>query len=155
MSLFTDFRINAFYKASRTPTQSLQIAPMRAIRSWGRSLHSLWQSHPIKSWIRWVTIGEVWISTSPFFCDLIIHLASPVSLFAFLSFGLVPIPLIFLRYGEKLRRRSYYANEAARVLSELNASTTADTGNLSVEKVYSQGIEEGSDKASGDGSEMA
>ena len=45
-----------------------------------------------------------------------------VSLFGFLSFGLVPIPLIFLRYGKRLRSRSYYAKEAARIVSEMNVS---------------------------------
>ncbi|KLO12037.1 MFS general substrate transporter [Schizopora paradoxa] len=49
-----------------------------------------------------------------------------VSLFGFLSFGLLPIPIIFLRYGKRLRSRSYYAKEAARVISEMDDSSVGD-----------------------------
>jgi hypothetical protein len=39
-----------------------------------------------------------------------------VSLFAFLSLGLLPIPIIFVRYGAQLRARSKYAKEAEAVI---------------------------------------
>ncbi|THH08482.1 hypothetical protein EW145_g2680 [Phellinidium pouzarii] len=42
-----------------------------------------------------------------------------VSLFAFLSLGLIPIPLIFLRYGTAFRKRSHYAQEAAALVSRM------------------------------------
>ncbi|KAI0263386.1 MFS general substrate transporter [Gloeopeniophorella convolvens] len=44
-----------------------------------------------------------------------------LSLFGFLSLGLIPIPLIFIRYGGKLRARSRYAREAEAVVARLNA----------------------------------
>ncbi|THH03145.1 hypothetical protein EW145_g6492 [Phellinidium pouzarii] len=39
-----------------------------------------------------------------------------VSIFGFLSLGLIPIPLVFIRYGPALRAKSFYAREAARVM---------------------------------------
>ncbi|KAL5519558.1 hypothetical protein ACEPAH_1241 [Sanghuangporus vaninii] len=44
-----------------------------------------------------------------------------VSLFAFLSLGLIPIPLIFLRYGASIRTRSFYAQEATRVIAQMGS----------------------------------
>ena len=43
----------------------------------------------------------------------------PVSIFAFLSLGLIPIPLIFIRYGKQLRARSRYAQEAHDVIMRM------------------------------------
>ncbi|KAL5494652.1 hypothetical protein ACEPAI_113 [Sanghuangporus weigelae] len=40
-----------------------------------------------------------------------------LSLFAFLSLGLIPIPLILLRYGASIRARSFYAQEATRMVA--------------------------------------
>lgn len=42
-----------------------------------------------------------------------------VSIFAFLSLGLLPIPLIFIRYGKQLRARSRYALEAHEVIMRM------------------------------------
>ncbi|EJC98676.1 MFS general substrate transporter [Fomitiporia mediterranea MF3/22] len=42
-----------------------------------------------------------------------------VSLFGFLSLGLIPIPLILLRYGASIRTQSYYAQEAATVIARM------------------------------------
>jgi len=40
-----------------------------------------------------------------------------VSVFAFLSLGLLPIPLIFVRYGPRLREKSHFAKEAREVIA--------------------------------------
>ncbi|KAH8112349.1 MFS general substrate transporter [Phellopilus nigrolimitatus] len=40
-----------------------------------------------------------------------------ISLFGFLSLGLIPIPVIFLRYGPVLREKSHFASEANRILA--------------------------------------
>lgn len=40
-----------------------------------------------------------------------------VSIFAFLSLGLLPIPLIFVRYGSRLREKSHFAREAREVIA--------------------------------------
>jgi len=45
--------------------------------------------------------------------------APTVSIFAFLSLGLFPIPLIFIRYGKQLRARSGYAQEAHKVIMRM------------------------------------
>ncbi|TCD71981.1 hypothetical protein EIP91_000113 [Steccherinum ochraceum] len=37
-----------------------------------------------------------------------------MSMFGFISLGLIPIPLVFIRYGPKFRARSHYATEARR-----------------------------------------
>ncbi|OCB87071.1 MFS general substrate transporter [Sanghuangporus baumii] len=46
-----------------------------------------------------------------------------VSLFAFLSLGLIPIPLIFLRYGASIRARSFHAQEATRVVARMGSES--------------------------------
>ena len=47
-----------------------------------------------------------------------IYLAeNAVSLFGFLSFALFPIPLIFIRYGPALRKRSHFARESDRIIA--------------------------------------
>jgi len=51
------------------------------------------------------------------YCGLIVPLI--VSIFAFLSLGLFPIPLIFIRYGKQLRARSRYAQEAHEVIMRM------------------------------------
>jgi len=43
-----------------------------------------------------------------------------LSIFAFLSFGLLPIPLIFIRYGKQLRTRSHYAQAAQEVIVRMS-----------------------------------
>ncbi|KAI0247926.1 MFS general substrate transporter [Lactifluus subvellereus] len=53
-----------------------------------------------------------------------------LSLFGFLSLGLIPIPLIFIRYGEQLRARSLYAQEADAVIARLRARQDEDKTNL-------------------------
>ncbi|KAI0050890.1 MFS general substrate transporter [Auriscalpium vulgare] len=45
-----------------------------------------------------------------------------LSLFGFLSLGLIPIPLIFIRYGEQLRERSHFAKEGRAILAGLQAA---------------------------------
>ncbi|KLO06595.1 MFS general substrate transporter [Schizopora paradoxa] len=42
-----------------------------------------------------------------------------VSLFGFLSLGLLPIPMIFLRFGESMRAKSYYAREASSIVANM------------------------------------
>lgn len=48
-----------------------------------------------------------------------------VSLFGFISLGLIPIPLIFIRYGPTFRARSHFASEARRVAEEMRGQHTA------------------------------
>lgn len=50
-------------------------------------------------------------------CALLVPLT--VSIFAFLSLGLVPIPLIFIRYGKQLRARSRLSREAHEVIMRM------------------------------------
>ena len=45
--------------------------------------------------------------------------APTVSIFGFLSLGLFPIPLIFIRYGKQLRARSRYVQEAHKVIMRM------------------------------------
>ena len=57
--------------------------------------------------------------------------ASTVSIFGFLSLGLFPIPLIFIRYGKQLRARSRYGQEAREVImrmGEYNCGGTIEPG---------------------------
>ena len=42
-----------------------------------------------------------------------------MSLFGFLSLGLTPIPLLFIRYGKQLRARSRYAQEAQDIIMRM------------------------------------
>lgn len=44
-----------------------------------------------------------------------------VSVFGFISLGLIPIPLIFIRYGPSFRARSHFASEARRVAAQMHA----------------------------------
>ncbi|KAI0293552.1 MFS general substrate transporter [Russula brevipes] len=44
-----------------------------------------------------------------------------LSLFASLSLGLIPIPLIFIRHGKELRARSRYAREAQDAIKQMGA----------------------------------
>ncbi|KAA1478520.1 MFS general substrate transporter [Dentipellis sp. KUC8613] len=50
-----------------------------------------------------------------------------VSLFGFLSLILIPVPLIFLRYGEKLRERSHFAHEAMMILQQTQAKAESSS----------------------------
>ncbi|KAL5533628.1 hypothetical protein ACEPAG_88 [Sanghuangporus baumii] len=50
-----------------------------------------------------------------------------VSLFAFLSLGLIPIPLVFLRYGASIRARSFYAQEATRAVAQMGLEPSLTT----------------------------
>ncbi|CDO71074.1 hypothetical protein BN946_scf184844.g78 [Trametes cinnabarina] len=43
-----------------------------------------------------------------------------VTVFAFISLGMVPIPFIFVRYGETLRARSRHAKEAQALLAQMH-----------------------------------
>jgi hypothetical protein len=66
------------------------------------------------------------------FPPLLLLVAAPtVSIFAFLSLGLFPIPLIFIRYGKQLRARSRYAQEAHKVIMRMG------------EYNHTEGIEQG------------
>lgn len=42
-----------------------------------------------------------------------------ISLFGFLSLGLIPIPLIFIRYGASLRERSFFVQEAHAIVTRM------------------------------------
>ncbi|KAH8115235.1 major facilitator superfamily domain-containing protein, partial [Phellopilus nigrolimitatus] len=59
--------------------------------------------------------------------SIISHLGTKwgVSLFGFLSLGLLPIPFIFLRYGEVLRKKSHYAIEANTIVARMRAAAAA------------------------------
>lgn len=46
----------------------------------------------------------------------------PVSLFGFLSFGLLIIPFAFLRYGASLRAKSHFAKEAGAIVARMRAA---------------------------------
>ncbi|TDL20718.1 MFS general substrate transporter [Rickenella mellea] len=49
-----------------------------------------------------------------------------VSLFGFLSLGLIPIPIIFVRYGAVLRKRSRFAQEAEGIVRKMRAEVVND-----------------------------
>ncbi|KAI0082068.1 MFS general substrate transporter [Panus rudis PR-1116 ss-1] len=49
-----------------------------------------------------------------------------VSLFGFLSLALIPVPLVFIRYGAALRARSHFARAAKEVASRMRQSSIAD-----------------------------
>jgi len=49
-----------------------------------------------------------------------------VSIFAFLSLGLLPIPLIFIRYGKQLRAHSRYAHEAHKIIMRMGEYNYAE-----------------------------
>lgn len=50
-----------------------------------------------------------------------------VSLFGFLSLGLIPIPLIFIRYGASLRERSYFVRQAQAMGAGMRGKASKDT----------------------------
>ncbi|TFY57840.1 hypothetical protein EVG20_g8380, partial [Dentipellis fragilis] len=50
-----------------------------------------------------------------------------VSLFGFLSLVLIPVPLIFLRYGEQLRERSSFAHEAMLILQQTQTQAKVES----------------------------
>ena len=58
--------------------------------------------------------------------SLLLLVAPTVSIFAFLSLGLIPIPLIFIRYGKQLRAHSRYAQEAHRVIMRMGEYNYAE-----------------------------
>ncbi len=49
-----------------------------------------------------------------------------ISLFGFLSLGLIPIPLIFIRYGASLRERSYFVQEVQAIVSRMRVKPTGE-----------------------------
>ncbi|KLO13139.1 MFS general substrate transporter [Schizopora paradoxa] len=62
-----------------------------------------------------------------------------ISLFGFLTFGLLPIPLIFLRYGQNMRAKSRFAQEASSIVEKTlevaSDNTSVERGDeLEVEK---------------------
>ncbi|KAI0314721.1 MFS general substrate transporter [Amylostereum chailletii] len=62
-----------------------------------------------------------------------------MSLFGFLSLGLIPIPLIFIRYGEQLRVSSKLAREAQEIVDRLqrretDTDTVTNVGDVGVEE---------------------
>jgi hypothetical protein len=54
------------------------------------------------------------------------HDALPVSIFAFLSLGLIPIPLVFIRYGKDLRASSRFSEEARHVIKRMSVMNKAE-----------------------------
>lgn len=56
-----------------------------------------------------------------------------LSLFGFLSLGLIPIPLFFIRYGEKLRARSKFAQEARKILEQMREGREGTSEKTQVE----------------------
>ena len=57
------------------------------------------------------------------------HICS-VSLFGFLSLGLLPIPLLYIRYGPVLREKSHFAREARRVAAQMRAHEAELAGSM-------------------------
>jgi hypothetical protein len=49
-----------------------------------------------------------------------------VSLFGFLSLGLIPIPLFFIRYGKNLRARSRFRQEAGSMIARMSQAIYKD-----------------------------
>jgi len=49
-----------------------------------------------------------------------------VSLFGFLTLGLVPIPMIFLRYGQSMRAKSHFAREANAIVANMHTDEPVD-----------------------------
>lgn len=45
-----------------------------------------------------------------------------VSIFAFISLGLVPIPFVFVRFGPALRARSRHARQAREAIARMHAA---------------------------------
>ncbi|KAH8100973.1 MFS general substrate transporter [Cristinia sonorae] len=48
-----------------------------------------------------------------------------ISIFGFISLGMIPIPLFFIRYGAAFRERSHFANEARKVTEKMRAQKEA------------------------------
>ncbi|KAI0306294.1 MFS general substrate transporter [Multifurca ochricompacta] len=66
-----------------------------------------------------------------------------LSLFGFLSFGMLPIPLIFIRYGDELRARSRYAREADVLIARLSARQDEEKTNVEhLDSLSSKGQEQ-------------
>lgn len=65
-------------------------------------------------------------------------------MFAFISLGLIPIPLVFLRYGPAFRARSHFAAEAQRVAEQMRAQKDALTGNNAETTIVEKKTLEGS-----------
>ncbi len=42
-----------------------------------------------------------------------------MSLFGFFSLGLLPIPIIFLHFGESMRAKSHFAQEASAIVADM------------------------------------
>ena len=54
-----------------------------------------------------------------------------MSIFGFLSLGLIPIPIIFIRYGLQLRTRSHFASEADSIIAGMQKlAETSNTASL-------------------------
>ena len=58
---------------------------------------------------------------------------SSVSLFGFLSLGLLPVPIIFIRYGAQLRENSKFGKEARAIMQAIRARQQ-DTETISAKK---------------------
>ncbi|KAI0063445.1 MFS general substrate transporter [Artomyces pyxidatus] len=69
-----------------------------------------------------------------------------VSLFGFLSLGLIPIPLIFIRYGEQLRQKSHFAKEAKAILAGLRQKPGLLEEKTQVEQVAEVEVEMDNEK---------
>ena len=57
---------------------------------------------------------------------LLVLVAPTVSILAFLSLGLFPIPLLFIRYGKQLRAHSRYGQEAHKVIMGIGEYNSAE-----------------------------
>ncbi len=56
---------------------------------------------------------------------LLTDIPHPVSVFAFISLFLIPIPIAFLRWGPSLRARSAMAKEAGAIVAKMRAQAAA------------------------------
>lgn len=71
---------------------------------------------------KWAGQSTVFLQVSSLITHIFLfsHVAPSVSIFAFLSLGLIPIPLFLIRYGKKLRARSRHSQEARRVIVRMS-----------------------------------
>jgi hypothetical protein len=89
--------------------------------------------------------------TPDMYRNLGIHWASSVP--AFLALACLPFPFLFWRYGERIRSRSKFAAEAAKLLQRMQAAQhhREDEADLQKEKKKEEEEEKDGDVASGGG----
>ncbi|EPE06004.1 fluconazole resistance protein 1 [Ophiostoma piceae UAMH 11346] len=81
--------------------------------------------------------------TTYMYKNLGLHWASSVP--AFLAVACVPFPFLFMKYGERIRRRCKYASEAADVLERMRAAAAHDAAAASAPKPGTASSQPGAD----------